>query len=244
MNPIVIPLSVTQVYLLPCHGGYLQIDTGYPHDYARYRKGLARAGIELREVRYLLLTHHHDDHAGFLNNITCDADLIIVAHEQANALLRTGQNDKSRGGGYVNQFVRIVADIKMRLDPNWTLTFPPLTLREQDKLIGGDDSEWLSSIGIEGVLLYTPGHSIDHLSVVLRSGEVFCGDAASSFLLWAGLKCCTLFMTDMEAAYQSWQKLLDAGGRVVYPAHGRPFAAEKLRRYSGRISTADLVKFF
>lgn len=167
-----------------------------------------------------------------------------MAHEQTKTLLLTGKNDTSRGGGYVNQFVRFIADIKMRLDPNWTLTFPPFALREQDQLVTGDDREWLSQIGIDGDILYTPGHSVDHISVVLRSGEVFCGDAAASFLLWAGTKYCTIFMTDMEASYQSWQKLLDAGGRVIYPAHGRPFAADKLRQHSGQISSTDLVKFF
>jgi len=32
MKPTVIPLSISNVYLPPCQGGYLQIDTGYPHD--------------------------------------------------------------------------------------------------------------------------------------------------------------------------------------------------------------------
>jgi hydroxyacylglutathione hydrolase len=244
MKPVKIALSVSNIYLLPCHNGYLQIDTGYPQDYARYRRNLARAGIALSDVRYLLLTHHHDDHSGFLNDITRDTNLTILAHEQAQALLLTGANDKSRGGGYVNQLVRCIADIKMRLDPHWTLTFPPFALREQDRLIAGDDDQWLSHIGLEGKILYTPGHSIDHIAVVLRSGEVFCGDAAASFPLWAGTKYCTIFMTNMDVAYQSWQKLLDAGGRIIYPAHGRPFSADRLRRHMGKIATAELVKFF
>jgi len=34
--------------------------------------------------------------------------------------------------------------------------------------------------------------------VVLGGGEAFCGDAASSFLLWAGTRYCAVFMTDMD----------------------------------------------
>ncbi len=61
MRPIIIPLSMSQAYLLPCRDGYLQIDSGYDRDYPVYRRGMARKGIPLQYVKYLLLTHHHDD---------------------------------------------------------------------------------------------------------------------------------------------------------------------------------------
>jgi glyoxylase-like metal-dependent hydrolase (beta-lactamase superfamily II) len=140
--------------------------------------------------------------------------------------------------------VKRIADVKMRLDPQWTLTFPPFELRAQDVLVSGDDNQILRQLGIAGRILYTPGHCVDHLSIVLDSGEVFCGDAAASFPLWAGIKYCAVFMTDMEESYRSWQKLLDAGGKVIYPAHGRPFSADKLRQHLGQIPTRKLVKFF
>ncbi len=78
----------------------------------------------------------------------------------------------------------------------------------------------------------------------MDSGEAFCGDAASDFLLWAGLQYCTLFMTDMTASYQSWQKMLEYGAKVIYPAHGKPFPAEKLQQNLGKVTTEQLVKFF
>ena len=181
-----IPLSMSSVYLLPCQGGYLQIDTGYDRDYTGYRQGLTKAAIALDKIKLLVLTHHHDDHAGFLNELTRDADMPIIAHEQAAALLKSGANDTTRGGGYVNQLVKFVAGLKMRLDPGWTLTFPPFTLREKDIRLPGDNNQVLRRLGIAGQILYTPGHCIDHLSVVLDSGETFCGDAAANFLIWAG----------------------------------------------------------
>ncbi|HWQ45936.1 MAG TPA: MBL fold metallo-hydrolase [Longilinea sp.] len=244
MRPVIIPLSLSQVYLIPCWEGYLQIDTGYDRDYAKYRHGLERKGIELCEVKYLLLTHHHDDHAGFLNELSRDTAITIIAHENARELLKKGVNDKSRGGGYINHFIKVVADIKMRFDPHWTLTFPPFTLRSEDILVMDNDNLLLRRLGVNGRILYTPGHCIDHLTVVLDSGEAFCGDAASSFLLWAGLRYCTLFMTDMQITYQSWQKMLDVGAKWIYPAHGKPFSADQLRQNMGLISNEQLVKFF
>jgi glyoxylase-like metal-dependent hydrolase (beta-lactamase superfamily II) len=244
MKPIVVPLSMASVFLIPCAGGYLQVDTGYRHDYPVYRRRLARAGISVRDIRYLFLTHHHDDHAGFLNELAHDTSVTIIAHELAAPLLQSGKNDTSRGGGYVNGFIKRVAGLKMRLDPRWTLTFPPFTLRESDLLLPGDDDRILRQAGVAGRVLYTPGHSIDHISLVLDSGDAFCGDAAASFLLWAGTHYCTVFMTAMDQAYRSWQGMLEAGTRIIYPAHGRPFPSERLRRNMGRIKTADLTGFF
>src|SRR5512133_600510 len=77
-----IPLSMSHTYLIPCPDGYLQVDTGYCRDYPIYRQKLAKAGIPIESIRYLLLTHHHDDHAGFLNELTRDTDVTIIAHQQ------------------------------------------------------------------------------------------------------------------------------------------------------------------
>jgi glyoxylase-like metal-dependent hydrolase (beta-lactamase superfamily II) len=244
MKPIVIPLSMSSVFLLPCQAGYLQVDTGYEHDYAAYRRGLAARGIALQDIHTLVLTHHHDDHAGFLNALTRDTPITIIAHQLARELLKSGQNDKTHGGGYVNGFIKTVAGLKMRFDPRWTLSFPPFTLREHDILLDGDDSQLLPRLGLAGKLLHTPGHCIDHISLVLESGQAFCGDAAANFLLWAGTRYCTVFMTDMPLAYQSWQKILEAGAQTIYPAHGAAFPAEKLRRNMGSIKNQALAAFF
>jgi len=245
MNPTAISIGMVTNYLIPGAGGYLQIDTGYEKDYPTYRRSLDRLGIAIESIKYLVLTHHHDDHAGFLNPLTCDNPaLVIIAHEQAQPLLRTGKNDKTRGGGYVNGLIKTLAEIKMRLDKDWTLSFPPFVIRENDILIPGDDDVLLRQLGVAGRLLYTPGHCIDHLVLVLDGGIVFCGDAAASSLLFAGAKYCPVFMTDMDAAYQSWQKILDAGSKTIYPTHGKPFPAQKLRENMGKIRTADLAKFF
>jgi len=37
----------------------------------------------------------------------------------------------------------------------------------------------LRGLGMAGQLLYTPGHCIDHIAIVLDSGEAFCGDAVA-----------------------------------------------------------------
>lgn len=245
-SSIIIPirLSMSTIFLISCDDGYLQIDTGYEKDYPLYLRNLRRAGVTLDEIRFLFLSHHHDDHAGFLNDLTRDTNVTIIAHQESIELLATGENDKTRGGGYVSRIVKVLADLKMRLDPEWTLTFPPFKIRSNDILISGDDNRRLRQLGISGKILYTPGHCIDHIALVLDSGEVFCGDAAADMLRWAGTKYCTVFMTHMLDGYRSWEKMLNNGTTIIYPAHGKPFPSQKLRQNLGRIRNQDLVKFF
>jgi glyoxylase-like metal-dependent hydrolase (beta-lactamase superfamily II) len=117
-------------------------------------------------------------------------------------------------------------------------------MREKDILISADDDKLLRKIGIEGRILTTPGHCVDHIAIVLDNGDTFCGDAAASFLLTLGTRYCTVFMTDMEEAYRSWQKLLDARAQVIYPGHGKAFSAEKLKENMGKFMTKDLIRFY
>ncbi len=165
--------------------------------------------------------------------------MFLIANRQSKDLLLTGKNDKSRG-------VCWLAGIKMRLDPHWTLEFPPFALREQDVLMNGDDQDVLRRIGAAGSILYTAEHCIDHQVLVLDSGEdriAYCGDAATCILLYAGSHYSPVFITEMEAAYQSWQKMLAAGVEIVCPTHGKPFPTHRLREHMGKIKTSQLLEF-
>ena len=240
-NLICIPLSITNVYLIPCQGGYLQVDTGFHKDYPAYRKALHKLGVQLSDIKYLFLTHHHDDHAGFLNELASETQLTIIANQFSTELLLTGKNDTTHGLGWVSPMVETTITTMRRLDPQWEAGFPPFRLREQDICIEGDNFEILRKIGIAGDILYTPGHCLDHQVLLLDVGELICGDAASSAYLFAGTHYCTFLMSDMETAYQSWQKMLDAGAQTIHPAHGDPFSAARLQENMGKIKTRDLI---
>lgn len=243
-NFVTLSPGKTNCYLIKAKKGYLLIDTGYEKDYGSFLKALDKKSIEVSEINYLLLTHHHDDHSGFTNNLLEDTDLKIITHEKSKALLKTGKNDKTRGGGYINKRVYYLSKIYKLLNPDWDLTFPPVKLRDDDLLINDDNKELLRTIGINATILFTPGHTIDSISVVLDSGEVFCGDAAMSWPLWAGIKYCTIFITDIEAFYNSWKKIIESDAKIVYPSHGKSFKIEKLRKNMSVYTQESLVKFF
>jgi glyoxylase-like metal-dependent hydrolase (beta-lactamase superfamily II) len=87
----------------------------------------------------------------------------------------------------------------------------------------------LNNYGIEGKVIHTPGHSSGSVSMLLDTGEAFVGDLAMNkfpLRLTPGLP---IFAEDWPKLIESWQKLLDLGVKIVYPAHGKPFSADIIK---------------
>ena len=78
-------------------GGYVLIDTGYAEYYRAFRKRLKKAGVEPEEIRYVFLTHAHDDHDGFLNDVLAITDAKVILHPKAIEGLLKGQNSFEGG---------------------------------------------------------------------------------------------------------------------------------------------------
>lgn len=96
-----------------------------------------------------------------------------------------------------------------------------------------EDGLDLSSYGLAGRIVHTPGHTSGSVSVVLENGAAFVGDLAMSakFLrLTPGLP---IFGDDIATIHQSWQALLDFGAETIYPAHGPVFSADVFRKAVG-----------
>ncbi len=217
-------LGWTRCFLLKCTGGYLLIDTDYEKYYKLFEKKIARLGIATSDIKYLLLTHHHDDHAGFAAELVRRTGCRVIAHRNAVSALEEGKSEETIKP--VNRRIQIVMTFYMLVHKEFK--FPPVRLAEKDILIEGDNDSLLKGIGIDGVILHTPGHTRDSISVLLSDGSAFVGDAAMNFLRWTGVGHRPIYIEDINTVYESWRKLRERGARVIYPAHGRPFSATKL----------------
>lgn len=241
-----IDLGTTAIYLLQAERTLLMVDSGYATNEKRLFSALRRIGVNLGDVGLLLLTHHHDDHAGLCSRLTTlRPEIRVIAHEHAVALLAHGANDLSHGGFWLNWRVRLLGGLKGVVDPGWSAhRFPPYRVRECDLVIHGQrDDEVLRRLGIAGSIVALPGHTVDSIGIVLDSGDAFVGDAAANFLRFAGTRHCVVFVTDLDEYYASWRRLIDAGARRIHPAHGAPFTVEHLVRDLGANRKADLVRY-
>ena len=94
----------------------------------------------------------------------------------------------------------------------------------------GDEEFSLAEYEIPGKIIHTPGHSMGSVSVLLETGDAFVGDLAmNKFPLRFNLGL-PIFTEDLRKVRESWKLLLDQGAETIYPAHGKPFSAEIIRK--------------
>jgi glyoxylase-like metal-dependent hydrolase (beta-lactamase superfamily II) len=102
-----------------------------------------------------------------------------------------------------------------------------------------DDAQVLKTIGIDGKILHTPGHTYDSISVLLSDGRAIVGDAAMNILSFCQIKYRPILLQDMDWVFESWRKLIEHGARHIYPARGNDFPAPKLIFYGNQSSAVN-----
>jgi glyoxylase-like metal-dependent hydrolase (beta-lactamase superfamily II) len=146
--------------------GVALIDPGPSTSLGNLRRGLERKGIEMRDVRQLLLTHIHLDHAGSTGTLVKEwPHLEVFVHERgAPHLAEPVKLLASAGRLYGQDMKRLWGEI---------LPVPAERLRI---LKGG---ERITAGGRQIEVAYTPGHASHHVSFFEPSaGIAFVGDTA------------------------------------------------------------------
>jgi glyoxylase-like metal-dependent hydrolase (beta-lactamase superfamily II) len=254
MNFIPLKLSVTNCFVVKAGDHCVLIDTGFEDEWDLFRRRLNEADVELAQISHIILTHHHDDHCGLVNHILQGNDSIrVVMSQLCTELIRTGENDRLHGGGFLNRRIALLLRLR-RLYISLLLKkviakgkifafFPPYRVRDCDIVVAGDMGLREIGIPLDGTIIETPGHTVDSISILFDDGDCLIGDAASNFLQFLGAKYCVIFMTDIGAYYESWEKVIAAGGRRIFPAHGAPFTADKLKANLWKNRAEDIVPY-
>jgi len=233
-------LGLTNQHLLPCAGGYLLVEGGSKKKFPQFLRELESKGIDPGEIRYLFITHHHEDHAGFAALLREISGCRIIVHKEAVKPLEEGKCAVT-GGGIINWRVVFSGFGFYVLSKGVRMFFSPVKLGDADFIIEKDDNELLRSLGVPGKILCTPGHSPDSISLLLDEGSCFCGDAAFNLMHWLGHRYCMPLVSDMESSYRSWRKMIREGASTIYPSHGNPIPREKLEQNMDYFKQEDLV---
>lgn len=213
------------IYAIP--EGFVLIDTGYENGFTRFQKRLSSLNIDVQDIRYIFLTHAHDDHAGFLNEILAHSpDVQVVMSEKTMEGLYSGQN--SFAGGCTGPLALLFCH-GMRLLGKGAHRFPPLHREFESRciLVSNENREEVGA-KLGGSIIDTPGHTADSISLLRSDGTLFCGDAAMNG--FPSLHKITIWAEDQEAFLQSWQKIISLQPAKIYPGHGRPFAYSALEK--------------
>lgn len=191
MLPIVnVGYSSTNYWVIGAGTSRLIVDLGFPGTFGKMRASLDRMGVPLREIRYALATHYHIDHAGCAQDLKLAGVPLLVLESQVSAIPAMKAHTKPQD--------------------NYT----DITTHDNVVISFEESRAKLKSIGIDGEILPTPGHSDDCVSLLLDDGSVFTGDLTVPMVA-----------TDDQrvAILASWRLLRDHGARRVHPGHGPIF---------------------
>lgn len=237
--------DLVKSFLIPIDNGeYLLFDTGYERNYKVFKELLKKDSIDVKKIKYIFISHHHDDHAGFINNLIKDnPEVRVILHEKTVPLMLLGENNLANGGGIVNPFVNLLFNIKQAISPEWDFTLPKYYVRDRDIVLTGDKADLKKILGEDIYMIYTPGHTSDSISLVYQNEYIFCGDLASNVLNWAGAKHLTLFNESLEDVYSSWGKVIDLDIDNIIPSHGKPFKLSSLEKNLDKYEQSDLVPY-
>ena len=205
-------------------GGYALIDTGYVEGYANFLRRLEKTGVLPKDIKYVFLTHAHDDHAGFLNDVLAITDAKVILHPMAVERLQMGQNPFI--GGCSNRLAWLFCQI-LKLFGKGAHKYPSLKQDYLNRLIT-TDSEEFKSLSLPFQVVETPGHTADHIAM-LKDGILFCGDAAMNG--FPSINRVIIWIEDLERYEQSWKKMIALNPTIIYPSHGKPFPTKDLVKY-------------
>ena len=215
-----IKLGVARCYVIQAEGTIL-IDGGAPKQAGNFMKGIESLSINPKDIHLIVITHGHWDHIGSAKEIKEITGAKIALHRNEKDWLEKSLMPLPPA---VTLWGRIFAKIMAMFMP---LIHVPATTVD---VALGDEELSLAEYGIPGRIIPTPGHSMGSVSVLLETGDAFVGDLAMNGLpmrIGPGLP---IFAEDLQKVKRSWQLLLDKGATTVYPAHGKPFPADAIRR--------------
>lgn len=228
---------VVNTYVYPTRAGYVMVDTGYEHRFSAVARSLKKQGIALSDIMYVFLTHAHDDHAGFLNELLEKCPHVkVIASDKAIPTLLRGQNSFVGGCSGIGALIFCKF---MGLFGKGRHLFPPVDRRHLDRFIEvSPQTQKDAGALLEGKILFTPGHTSDSISLKIDD-IVFCGDAAMNGI--PSFRRITIWIEDKTQFQTSWDTLIAEHARSVYPAHGAPFDPRDLEKYRRQI---DKVKLY
>jgi glyoxylase-like metal-dependent hydrolase (beta-lactamase superfamily II) len=211
-----IVLTWSNVYLIRKADAAVLVDAGSPSDRQALAAALAARGVLPAQIKAVVVTHAHADHAGCARWFQTQGAAIVLGAGDAVVAAR-GTNDPLHATDLLGAL----------LAPVFMFPFDAFSPD-----IAVDHEIDLADRGFpELAVVPAPGHTAGSLAVVLGS-EAFSGDLVKGGLvLGQDIPSEHLYQTDRLADHRSLAALLDRGVARLYPGHSGPLDAAEVREW-------------
>jgi endoribonuclease LACTB2 len=160
MNIINVGFQSTNYYLIDIKSGKLLVDCGWPGTLPQFSAELKRKGVSIQDIKYLLATHFHPDHAGMTQELKKLGIKHILLDVQVEHVSQMTDFFKTKNYPYVR-----------------------ITTNDSVNLKVAESRNFLGELGLLGEIIHTPGHSDDSVTLILDEGFAFTGDLHPAFML-------------------------------------------------------------
>jgi glyoxylase-like metal-dependent hydrolase (beta-lactamase superfamily II) len=219
-------------YLIETPLGWIALDSGYAGGFAAYQKRLSRL-TPLSRIKYVFLTHTHNDHAGFLGELVQKSGAKLVVSENSLPRLASGENAMPEGTGFTTRMgVMLSAMMKHS-------SFPPVLPDATTVILKGEADQPFLAAGLPIRIVFLPGHTADSIGLFLEeTRELICGDATGNAVIAPARQ--AILIEDVPTFAKTWDKIIALNPARIYPSHGNPFTPEDLVKFRGRLDNLKL----
>lgn len=210
MKIIKIKLSLSNAYLVKDKKSIL-IDTGSPKEADKILTAVKNAGMDVKDLSLILHTHGHVDHAGSTAELKRRLGIPSAVHKEDAFMLQTGTN------GLVNA-INFEAEIYKRI------LVKPFESSQPDIVI--ENEMLLNDFGVDGKIIFTPGHTEGSISILLGNNEMIIGDVMMGGFMGGNLfpsrPMYHYFYNDFDEIKSSIKKIANLKPSKMYVGHGGP----------------------
>jgi len=207
--------GIANCYLIKGDKGYILIDTGVNTHREVFFKKLLSRGYLPDNITLAILTHGHHDHAGNAEELQKTYGVKIAMHVADDDMVKNASSRFPLARYFLGKLIRKISIIRYR-NVKWNAFRPDIVL---------EDGQPLQEFGFDAKVIHVPGHTEGSIGILTADGSFFAGDMFMN-ILRPGLP---MFADDFDELEASAASLGQYDIKKIYPGHGRPFDAGKVR---------------
>jgi glyoxylase-like metal-dependent hydrolase (beta-lactamase superfamily II) len=226
----ILPFDIVNAHLIKFETGCILVDTGIPGSEHKIARVLDQQGLSFKDIKLIIVTHAHTDHAGSAARVRERSGAPILAHEDDTDFYTRRVPMTYCTTGWVGKLF-----LKTPAPHEAYQGFQP------DILMKNADVMSLVDFGIDGVVRHTAGHTPGSIAVELASQDALVGDLIASGILIGGIAfnghaIRPPFEDDPKRVSRELQRLVNGGTKRFHMGHGGPLDAAEVLRHAQVLS--------